>query len=162
MWYALLHPQVWQPDVDGRSLFESLFTSFTEVESLNCAQSSQIWIVWLQELPVSVFWTLEFEADEPTWHLCGFWGEIQLWCLCLWTIPQSWRSLCEMVSYCAHSRDTAGPQEKVGTSGETGRQSEASHVLPLHMQVTSLCRPASSALQPTRHNTASQVCNLKS
>lgn len=116
----------------------------------------------LQEFPVSAFWTLEFEADEPTWHLCGFWGEIQLWCLCLWTIPQPWCSLCEMVSYCAHSRDTAGPQEKVGTSGETGRQSEASHVLPLHIQVTSLCRPASSALQPTRHNTASQVCNLKS
>lgn len=109
----------------------------------------------LQEFPVSAFWTLELEADEPTWHLYGFWGEIQFWCVC-------WSSLCEMVSYCAHSRDTTGPQEKVETSGETGRQAEASHVLPLHMLVTSLCRPASSALQPTIHNTASQVCNLKS
>lgn len=30
-----------------QDLSESLFTSFTEAESLNCAQSSQIWLVWL-------------------------------------------------------------------------------------------------------------------
>lgn len=166
MWYALLHTCMWQPDVDGRNLSESLFTSFTEAESLNCAQSSQIWIVWLTSCfrnflsQPSEHWNSRQMNLPGTYVVLG--GGIQLWRLCLWTIPQPWSSLCEMVSYCVHSRDTAGPQEKVGTSGETGRQAEASHVLPLHMQVTSLCRPASSALQPTRHNTASQVCNLKS
>lgn len=160
VWYVLLHTCVWQPDVDGRSISESLFTLFTEAESLNCAQSSQIWKVWL----TSCFRNFLSQPSEH-WNsmqlnlsgtYVGFEGNPTL-VFMLWTIPQHWSSLCEMVSYCAHSRDTAGPQEKFGTSGETKRQAEASHVLPLYMQVTSLCRPASSALQPTRHNAASQV-----
>lgn len=117
----------------------------------------------LQEFPISAFWTLEFEADEPTWHLCGFGGgESNSGVYACEPFPSPEVHFVRWSLIASIQGTLRDLRKKVGTSGETGRQAEASHVLPLHMQVTSLCRPASSALQPTRHNTASQVCNLKS